>query len=764
MLDKEARSICRTAAALFLVLAILASSLASVNSGTEGPYIVLTKKFYNPGELVRIEVINGSQGIDNGSGVAPIPLYISGPDGLSITLDAIWNGSGYDATYIPYSTGNYTIALSRNMTGVTESFTVDTIWITNEANVTPDGDGYSIQVTGQAWNALGYKKIYDLNCTLDGIEVYNGSSPDGNFNFTFSSPLSQGAAILGIQAIDGDGITGSTMAIVSAMDGPADGFGTLNVTAQPWPANNAWVPYIYMNWSPIRAPTYDVTPRGIDISSGGNVSSPIGRNNSVFYYYDYTSGTVYIRQLLSATPNATIPTPTVPWIRDIWGVEFDTNGDNFADWGVFLNGDPTPSIIAIGYNFNNVQDNRIRNILYTQDANPALGFSRSLSNGLGIDGNQMYYLDFQFPIAGLRVGGANPPGNISNTTPLRMFFGTGTGTPTYTFNRDILGRTSQVFFPYDRLTLDNNNFGAIYDTRDPNPPSNNGTWYYGENVTASGWGWPVSNASVQNITVRVINSTGAIMNTTIIPYNTATGNFTNVSIWPIALNSTALPGIYTIQVGDPWSNATVFDTYDYFTLADNRPPVVQNITITPNPAPPGGVNIFITANVTSNSPLSVVNATVNGTTVNMTFNVTSGLYQVNMTAPVLNGSYPVTVSATNIYGSVGNNSTGFAVVTFIHLAKTTTWNQATGNYTVILNATNPGTTRVVSIHDFIPVGFYTVWDNRTYIGPVTINMSFVLNGSSSRISTYPVNGTALAYYSTELYNEGMDPMAEAVTA
>ena len=544
-----------------------------------------------------------------------------------------------------------------------------------------------------------------------------------------------------------------------------DGWGPLNVTAQPWPENSSWIPVMDTSWQPIRAPTYDVSPKDVDISSGGNGSVRIGPNNSIFFYYDNLSSTVFFRMLLSDSPLQ--HDGGVNYDQYMWGVMIDINGDSYADWGIFIDGKTSPiEYIKTGYNLRGSQTNEINYFIYFQDANPSYGFTRVTADGMDAAGSRMYYLDLQAPLSAFSVSNPNATGNITENTPIRLFFGTSTSSNT--INKDLLGLNSINFSLIQPLTANgtaNGIFGMIYDTRDPSPPSNQGVWYYGQNVTANGWGWPINQPTVTNLSVRVADPNGTIVSTTAINYNLTTGAFTNMTLWSIPIDGNNAPGIYSIQVKNPIDPAASYRIYDYFTLMDNIPPVVRNVTIMPDPSSPGGM-ITISANVTDNYQVANVTASILNATIPMTYNSTLKLYTAVAYAPGIGGAYTVNVTAYDTYGNSGSGSGSFSVISsYPRVTKNISWDANSQRYKVSLIAYNPGNTATITIYDYVPAGYIFSVGGIDYPGPQGLQYSNMTPQSSGWQINYTIMGVGSAYSSTNLYHVGIDPfIVEACTS
>jgi hypothetical protein len=531
-----------------------------------------------------------------------------------------------------------------------------------------------------------------------------------------------------------------------------DGWGPLNVTAQPWPDNASWLPILSPSWQPIRAPTYDVTPYDVDISSGGNSTVRIGVNNSIFFCYNNTSKTIFFRMLLSSTP--LVPSSRGPYDTYMWGPEIDATGDGYADWAVFLDGNSNPvNYLKSGYNDANSHDNHIQHFIYFQDANTS--FTRVVKDGNNTAGATMYYLDFQAPLSALSF--SNPQAvNITENTPIRMFFGTSGANNV--LDKDLLGyQNNPNFTAIGNVTLLDGArgfYGLMNDTRDPNPPSDLGNWTNGEAVSVTGSAWPINNHSVQNLSVRVMDPNGTIVNTSVINYNTSTGVVSNTTIWTIPASGVNPPGVYSIQVLDPIS--LTYKTYDNFTLQSRLYPVVSNVTVIPNPALPLST-IKITASVTGTYPIILVNAKLNGNTLFMAYNATSGLYEVITSAPSVAGKYPVNVTAVDSFSGSGQNSTVLMVSAPIQVTKLVTWDSVQQQYAISLIASNAGQVTNVSIFDIVPAGFNATVGGVIYNGPATLTFSNVTGTGSSWQVNYTVQGTSNVYFSTSLYAAGIDP-------
>ncbi len=543
---------------------------------------------------------------------------------------------------------------------------------------------------------------------------------------------------------------------------PGDGFGILNVDPQPWP-DGKWIPYMRPSWESIRDYMYDASPNAVDISSGGDSSSPIGSNDSVYVYYNNTSKMFFFRMLLNDNP----------WTGSeyrnyMWGVQIDTNGDGYTEWGSFLDGNFHPvDSIKVGYASILLPPHQsIDYFPYTQPADQSLGFTRTVYAGKAMDGRDMYYLDWQTPLSAFNVSTTNAPLPINASTEMRLFYGT--ATTSNMINKDTInGMLMTIDFSVIETVTPNGTstgtFGKIYDIRDTAPPSNKGIWYYGETVRVNGSYWPINNSSIQNLSVFVLNPAGTIVSSANISYNTSTGIIAAQPIWSIPANGSVPVGVYSIAVRNP-VNATQINVYDSFTVADNIPPAVWNVTAIPGKTSPSSI-VSITANVTDNVGISSVVATLNGT--NYTMTLVGGLYRNDtVIAPSSSGTFTVLITAYDTYGNVGTNSTNLTV---IHqdpiVTKSIAWDDAGGAYNVTLNVTNPAPTPLMGmkVYDFIPTGFIAVVNNSTFPGPTTIiTEAPPVYYGVPYIKRYYIKGGSPLYYSKALYTLGMDPTRCAI--
>ncbi|HCW51979.1 MAG TPA: hypothetical protein DGR79_07980, partial [Clostridiales bacterium] len=250
-------------------------------------------------------------------------------------------------------------------------------------------------------------------------------------------------------------------------------------------------------WNPLRAISRNVKPDYVDITSGGR-RRRIGPFDSGFLFYRPSTGTLYYRVLLSDTPLR-----HDKFRKAQWGALIDTDGDGFADWGALVTGIPKDPAVRVMYSrvgsLNNILDVEV----WSGSADPEDGFARVVEGPETPEGRETYYLDWQTQLAVYRSTDPDAPPPLTEKSCVRFFYATGTSA--VFFNKDYIVGDEIDFARVNPICIDglpDGRLGRLYDTRDPDPPSDQGEWAPGETVLVEGSGWPVTAASLR---VRILD-------------------------------------------------------------------------------------------------------------------------------------------------------------------------------------------------------------------------------------------------------------------
>ncbi|MBN1779736.1 choice-of-anchor D domain-containing protein [bacterium] len=289
-----------------------------------------------------------------------------------------------------------------------------------------------------------------------------------------------------------------------------------------WPST--WIPMVGSDWNYMTDPAGDHNPASIDVVNNGV---------PLCCYYASSGGTVFFRMALGGDPL----NQAGELDQYAWAAQIDVADDGNSNIDI--------TVRAEGINERLRIYNGAGAVLWNVDDPIANHYISVQQSGT------IWYLDMQAPYSGMN-------GIITADTPIRFFFHTST-----TETNDIKDATvpsttiSGAFAESGTTTLGSVSYGFMYDTRDPDPYSNAGTYYSGETVSVQGYGWPGS----RTLNVRIRNAAGTIMWTGTVSTD-GSGNVGSTTAWTVDYSSAS--GIYTIQVQHP--NATTWSDYDDFTV------------------------------------------------------------------------------------------------------------------------------------------------------------------------------------------------------
>jgi hypothetical protein len=304
---------------------------------------------------------------------------------------------------------------------------------------------------------------------------------------------------------------------------------------------------------------------------------------SGYMYYNNSTDWLWFRIALDAKD-------TITWEHSPdkikvfgWMLWIDVNMDGFADWQLGLTPFNAGNGLAVSLNSNNDQD--------FSDAGDLVTYNQTnsyKSNGtdsiwieqipaalsVNVNGDSDIYLAFGAPLSAYQSVLAPPGKRIYETTPFRILYGTGSSPNS--IKRDLNGASqgneASAFSGAQIVTTASFTDGAssrpggmIYDTRDANFPTENGSWVQSETIYFSGFSWPRT-PSIDSITVRIVLA-GLDTNTLYskqgtISYDTV-GSFTGRGFWKPSTSNPA--GIYHVWVKHPIAGDTYY-FYDQFTL------------------------------------------------------------------------------------------------------------------------------------------------------------------------------------------------------
>jgi len=338
---------------------------------------------------------------------------------------------------------------------------------------------------------------------------------------------------------------------------------------ESWPLSTDWVPLLSADWSLFDDPQ-DVSQGYIDFIDD--------TDGSCGYYYA-SSTSLFFRWVMRVNPINKKNEMT----QNCWGMMLDVDKDNYLDWFIMLGG--ISSVLETYPNTVGYPDNDADGTAYWTVADPFEGVNVYVSHTAAPTPTypDAYYYDIQVPFTALQSGGAY---DMDFNTSFKVIFGSGTSESLnfadYTGPSTTLG---EAFGSTTTNTPSNpDSYGEIYDTRDTNPYSNEGIWYRGETVTATGSGWPTSTSAYYNSgqhNARIVDQSSDTTWSGTISTST-TGDFTSLSMWTIG--NTVLPGIYTFEVEDP-KNLGTYNPYDNFEV--QAPVISISKTVDATPVDPG---------------------------------------------------------------------------------------------------------------------------------------------------------------------------------
>ncbi|MCL6580024.1 MAG: carboxypeptidase regulatory-like domain-containing protein [Firmicutes bacterium] len=335
---------------------------------------------------------------------------------------------------------------------------------------------------------------------------------------------------------------------------------------QPWPLDSQWLALTGLDWAPLRAPSKDVTPSYVDVTSAGRTRT-VGPYPSGYVFMREEPRTLYFRLLLGGNPITGNRFQTVHW-----GALFDLDGDGLFEWGASVLGIPaTAQTVRVAYAPLDRPGRLLEVVTWSVPAAPAAGWTRVVAGPRAEDGSATYYLDWQVPLAvlsadvdGERPTGAPPP--VEPRSCPRILLATGTSAAR--LNKDSVTGPAVTFAPVAALCLDGLPFGRrgrLADTRDPDPPSRLGEWPVGDTVTVQGRWWPTGAA---DLTVRVTDPLGVEVHRGTVPV-TGGGVVPPTPLWTVP--SLTLLGVFGLEVLPP--GGTSFVRYDCFTVPRSGPSV-----------------------------------------------------------------------------------------------------------------------------------------------------------------------------------------------
>ncbi|MBN2414531.1 choice-of-anchor D domain-containing protein, partial [bacterium] len=307
---------------------------------------------------------------------------------------------------------------------------------------------------------------------------------------------------------------------------------------ESWPSS--WNQMLTASWASMTDPTSDHNPSDVDIINDG---AP------VCSYFDASSSMLFFRMALGDDPiNGGKLKPYA------WQVEIDVDGDGVQDWNVRAGG-ITEKLYVYYY------PGGAETATFTLNLPVASGYVRSVPNG------SVYYLDIQAPFSAFQKSGYTK--NIYSDTPFRMFYHTSTA-EAVTIKDATVNSTdiSGAFALSATQTIDGDGaYGYVYDTRDLDPYSTNGTWNSNETITVSGTGWPPSSAAAGVYNngergIRITNSGGTPLWTGTVT-TSADGVLSSAPTWKVP--ASAPSGAYAIHMEDPRSSGT-WHFYDSLTV------------------------------------------------------------------------------------------------------------------------------------------------------------------------------------------------------
>ncbi len=323
---------------------------------------------------------------------------------------------------------------------------------------------------------------------------------------------------------------------------------SIGLAIDTWPLSSDWTPVYGADWEPIQDAN-DQQKGYLDI-----VTDSQGAGG---YFYT-NDNTVFFRIALETTPlkSGTNLQPNASWY-----IALDVDLDNLADWQVRIDGGQSTALhtfYASGLDGNpNIQNYEILNPLNSGDVR--------LVNGGYSAYPSLTYLDFQVPWTALSSLGYDR--NVLAETANKFFYYTSISGSVL----DALGPgTDMAVIFSEALVLTFASVGAdalgyIYDTRDTQPYSNQGTWLRTETVKVSGSGWPSEGSTYYNNgqrNLKIQNSADSLVWSGTVTTDIS-GVITAANTWTI--NQSAARGIYRIYVEDP-VNPAVWYGYDTFTV------------------------------------------------------------------------------------------------------------------------------------------------------------------------------------------------------
>ena len=354
-------------------------------------------------------------------------------------------------------------------------------------------------------------------------------------------------------------------------------------SAAAWPSQSQWLPSIDSRWTYVTDPPGDVNPPGA-VDCVVDVTSPTPAAS--YWYFDGTN--MYFRMILDDAP-LKIDSKTGTAIKlssNLWNILIDSTGDRWADWSISLDGAGSNDRLTTRYNLgaDNTMD-ALTGWSITASETPTVsgGFTYLVNGSVRVatvsetasqwhNGNPDYYLDMQVPLTWLSRQGSSSPAPVTQSTPLRICFGSSTNGDTV--NKDLVGQSdttdaaaaieaAPAASPESAMT---GSHGVLLDARHASSPVNMGLWHSGEMVTVSGYGWPlpVSPLYTGTLLLRILDPTSSIVWEGTVP-NDATGMVSNAPTWQIG--QSAANGVYSIYVADP-RQPSLYYRKDTFSISE----------------------------------------------------------------------------------------------------------------------------------------------------------------------------------------------------